>query len=693
MRNTTYLCRLAVLGLVALALTTVTVSGPLYADGGVVYNDISLNPASGLAWSRTPSPHRLAVRDAAVAKSPYPRPTIFAIRSEETPQKAWGAPGVVVFDYDNDGDLDLYVTNGPDTSNSLFSSQLVETGNLTFVDVGVASGADAYSQESSGACAGDIDNDGDQDLYVLGTGVPNILYENQGDGTFVDITAAAGVAGSGRHAVGCSFGDIDNDGLLDVVVANTYDNWDHRIATFHVGSTYEGMEHNYLFKNQGGNVFADVSASAGIENVSNMSGPGLTGAAFTWAIAMVDLDEDGDIDILSIDNQGGPPTQFSEERGWNRFFENDGSGHFTDATASHGLIRWGGWMGSSYGDFNCDGYMDFFATNLGGYVTGPVANSQWFLGGPGGVFTRPGVGSLVVTPFGWGTVAIDYDNDADADIVYHGSVDIFTLIAADNPGIMLTNDGSCSANFSWDQGVFLRDHQVRDVNGVASGDLNGDGFQDLVSVSNFDFVPNIYDLFAGILVPFSGSPFDAVSRFEPGTKQLTPGFDHYLYPTFLPGSLSVEINSADNGNHWVETTLVGGVGVIGGAINNRDGIGAIVSFTPEGGKTSMQPILGGSSYASQNSLTAGFGMGAADEGTLDVLWPGGVRNRLYDVGHGEKIAFPEIPCSYDGNWGNKGQYVECVTHALNDAKAAGLISENGKARFLLSAKQAFDDEQ
>ena len=86
-------------------------------------------------------------------------------------------------------------------------------------------------------------------------------------------------------------------------------------------------------------------------------------------------------------------------------------------------------------------------------------------------------------------------------------------------------------------------------------------------------------------------------------------------------------------------------------------------------------------------------MGAADEGTADVLWPGGVRNRLYGVGHGEKITFPEIPCSYDGTWGNKGQYVACVTHALNDAKAAGLISNQAKARFLLSAKQAFDDEQ
>lgn len=693
MRNTTYVCRLACLGLAVLALTSLTVGGPLYADGGVTYNDIALNPASGLAYSRTPSPHRLAVRDAAVALSPIPAADIFNVRANLTPQKPYGAPGIVIFDYDNDGDQDVYVTNGPGTANSLFQNQLANGGGLTFVDVGAAAGVGATAQESSGACAGDIDNDGDRDLYVLGTGEPNILYENEGDGTFTDITASAGVGGAGRHAVGCSFGDIDGDGLLDVVVANTYDNWDQRAPTFSQGPTYPGMEHNYLFHNDGGNSFSDVSASSGIENVSNMSGPGLTGGAFTWAIAMVDLDLDGDIDILSVDNQGGAPTQFSEERGWLRFYENDGHGNFTETTAAKGLQVWGGWMGSSYGDYNCDGYMDFFATDLGGWIGAPTQDSRWFLGGPSG-WTQPGISGMVQTPFGWGTVSLDYDNDADTDIVYHGSVDIFTLIIADNPGVVFTNDGECTAHFSYTPGVLTRDHQVRTVQGVASGDLNGDGFQDMVSVSNFDFVRRRFLPFVGVFFPPTGSPFDSISGFEIGTSsQPNPGFQTYVFPTINPGSLSVEINSADNGNHWAEVTLKGGVGVIGGAVNNRDGIGAIVSFTPEGGKTSMQPILGGASYASQSSLTAGFGMGAADEGTVDVLWPGGVRNRLYDVENGEKIDFPEIPCSYDGNWGNKGQYVACVTHALNDAKHAGLISNQAKSRFLHSAKQAFDDAQ
>lgn len=681
------------LGLAVLLAIAFCWSGPAAADGGVVYDDIALDPASGLAWSRTPSPHRLAVRDAAVALSPIPLADIIRVRAELTPQKPWGSPGVVIFDYDNDGDEDIYVTNGPGAANSLFQNQLADSGSLTFVDVGVASGADATAQESSGACSGDIDNDGDMDLYVLGTGVPNILYENQGDGTFADITAQAGVAGSGRFAVGCSFGDIDNDGLLDVVVANTYTNWDHRTPTFSPGPHYEQMEHNYLFKNQGGNVFADVSASSGIESVSNMSGPGLTGAAFTWAIAMVDIDLDGDMDILSIDNQGGAPTQLSEERGWLRYYQNDGAGNFTEVTHAQGLDVWGGWMGSSWADFNCDGYMDFFVTDLGGWIGAPTQDSRWFLGGPGG-FTQPGISGLVQTPFGWGTVAIDYDNDADNDIVWHGSVDIFTLIIADNPGVVLTNDGECTASFSYDGSALTRDHQVRTVQGVAAGDLNGDGFQDMVSASNFDFERNFFLPFVGVFFPPTGSPFDPISGFEVGTSSgPNPGFQTYVNPVIKPGSLSVEINSADNGNNWAQVTTVGGVGAVAGGVVNRSGIGATVSFTPDGGKTATQPVLGGASYASQSSLTLGFGLGDATSGTVDVLWPGGVRNRLYDVQAGEKITFPEIPCSFDGSWGNKGLYVACVANALNDAGQAGLIDPATKARFLASAKRAFDEAQ
>ena len=210
---------------------------------------------------------------------------------------------------------------------------------------------------------------------------------------------------------------MNGDGLLDVVVGNTYDDWNHRLAVFIVGPTYPGMEHNSLFVNDGHNRFTDASAAAGIENVSNMSGPGLTGAAFTWAIAMADLNRDGAIDILSADNQGGAPTDVSEERGYNRLYLNDGVGNFGEVTAAAGLNEFGGFMGLAFSDYNCDGLVDFFVTDLGSYLTG--AASRWYFQQPDGTFDDPPLDpALTGSPFGWGTSAFDYDNDGDSDIVY-----------------------------------------------------------------------------------------------------------------------------------------------------------------------------------------------------------------------------------------------------------------------------------
>ena len=685
----------ALFALAALLLVPTTFA---HADGGVTYTDITADPASGLAFERFGSPVRQAVLDATIANSPYPTADIFRVRAEETPNKSHGNPGTVIFDFDNDGDLDFYVTNGPGHANSLFANQLADSGSLSFIDVAAAAGVEATAQEGSGVCAGDIDNDGDADLYVTSIGEAGLLFENNGDGTFTDITAAAGLSGADRNPTSCAFGDVHNDGLLDLVIINTYDDWNHRIPVFTPGGAmtpgphYEGMEHNFLFANAGGNTFVDESASSGLENVSNMAGPGLTGAAFSWAVNVVDYDQDGDVDIIIADNQGSAPANRAEERGWIRVFNNDGSGHFTDVTIAAGLDISGGWMGIDSGDLNCDGELDVFVTNLG-YLGGGQP-SQWFFGNSDGTFTNPGMGSLGMTPFGWGTSMIDYDNDGDADILYHGGADVFTIINADNPGVILTNQGDCSGTFDWDQGALLRDHQVRMVEAVAAGDLNQDGFEDIVTVSNLDIVRGFFLPYAGVFFPPFGSPFDPVSGFEVGTSsQVNPGFQTYVHPTVLNGTLGVEINSADNGNHWAEVTVRGGVGEVAGASVNRDGIGANVFFTPAGGKTSIRPIFGGSSYASQDSLAANFGLGQAATGDVEVAWPGGVRNKLYGVAHGERVTFPEIPCSYDGEWKNQGQYVKCVTQALNAAGQAGLYDPANKDRFLESAILAYQQAQ
>jgi hypothetical protein len=678
---------------VALALTF-TVSA--WADGGVLFNDIAAGDNAGITYRRSPS-LRLANKQWITANSPWPTPQFFQLRNNMSPQKGTGSPGVAILDYDDDGDLDVYVTNGPGTDNSLYSNQLVESGQTTFVDVAAAAGVTAHDQDSSGACFGDIDNDGDEDLYVTGTGddPPNALYgptgttnrlfENNGDGTFTDITASAGVDNYGRHAIGCSFADIDNDGYLDVVVGNSYDNWGQRRPTF-VNIEDPGLEHNVLYRNNGNNSFTDVSGPAGILSVSNM-----TNAAFTWAIAMVDIDRDGDPDILSADNQGGPSTQRSEERGWLRLYVNDGTGQFDEVTEQVGLDREGGWMGLSFGDLNCDGYLDFFGTNLGSYARLGAA-SRWLLNSASGQWSDPGLGpDIVADPFGWGTSMLDYDNDGDYDILYQGGVDLLASALADNPGIIFQNTGTCSGQFVWDDQTIQTDHRVRSVNGVAVGDLNQDGFLDLVSASNFNimpvnFIPQIF-----ITGP-RGGPFDAVARVElEFFGGIMPGFQVWLDPDYVPGTLAVEINSADNGNNSVAFDTLGGRGVIAQGTVNRDGIGAVIEFTPAGGVPSLDPVVGGSSYASQDSLTSHFGLGQATSGDAEILWPGGARNRLYDVQAGERLLLPEIPCSFDANWGTFGHYNACVMQALNGYKDAGIITAAEKNRLRDSARRAYHE--
>ncbi len=681
---------------IALALLlTAACALPALADGGVTYTDIADGGGAGVTYHRTPSP-RIANRDAIVAMSPILTGDLFGdLRPNHSPQKGWGSPGVAIFDYDNDGDQDVYVTNGPGTPNSLYSNQLMETGSVSFIDVASAAGIDATAQDSSAVCYGDIDNDGDEDVYVLGTGddptetlysgtgTHNEMFLNNGDGTFTDITSSSGTAGAGQHAIGCSFADIDNDGYLDVVVGNSYDDWGQRIPTF-LNVEYPGLEHNTLLHNNGNDTFTDVSAASGIESVSNM-----TNAAFTWAIAMADLNQDGDPDILCADNQGGPATSYAEERGWLRLYDNDGSGNFTEITQASHLDVEGGWMGLSFGDLNCDGNMDFFATNLGDYIR-PGAHSEWFFGQSDGTFTEPGLGpDIVADPFGWGTSIFDYDNDGDQDILYHGGVDLLSLAVGDNPGIIFQNTGSCSGQFTWDSGALLKDHRPRMVNGVASGDLNNDGFDDIVAASSMDVSPVNFFPFTIIVGP-QGGPFDSVSRFELAFYGgFIPGYQVWLDPDYNPGTLSVELNSADNGNNWVQLRMLGGKGLIPSGAVNRDGIGAVISFTPDGGPTTARPVLGGSSYASENALIQGFGLGSATSGTAEVLWPGGVRNKVYDVAAGDQLTVPEIPCSYDGNWASFDDYNACVMQALTKYKQAGVLSPAGMQRFRDDARRAY----
>jgi len=660
------------------------------ADGGVFFDDIASNDGAGISYRRTPSANN-AIWDAMKAQG-----FLTLEQGVMIPANSRGAPGVAVFDFDNDGDEDIYVTNGPGTPNSLYVNQSANGGGVRFVDMGVSAGVAATDQDSTGVCYGDIDNDGDKDLLVVGNGGNARLFSNQGDGSFADITLLSGVDTNNLHSSSCSMGDVNNDGLLDIAIANTFDNWDNRLPlmTFE----YEHlMEHNLLFLNNGNSNFEDISGTSGIQTIARIS----------WALALVDYDQDGDADLIVADDQGprAPAKYGGQDFGYIRVYNNDGGGQFTELTADLGLEQFGAWMGLAFGDINHDGSLDMFATNIGDYASvftaplfgfAPIVGewaSIWFFGDHNGGLTKGAAGEMKTTAFGWGVSMPDYDNDGDIDIIYHGGLDVGMFFDASNPGVVLTNDGD--GNFRLDAESIRRssNHSRRTVRGVAIGDLDGNGFSDVVSVSNQDW-PEPYPLAPYLPVSLGGSlddktfiwpTFSPIDPMDPTQGFVWTG----LEPT--DGTLSVELNDGANGNHWAKVRVTGSVGLTSTAIVNRDGIGAVISFTPRHGETSTRPVIGGASYASQDSLVSIFGLGRKKRGMVEVMWPGGVKNRLYNVRAYETVVFPEIPCSFDDKNMSRRDYLHCVRTSLKDLRRAGAVDRSHAIRLFASAKRAYHE--
>lgn len=653
------------------------------AEKPIEFINISALEASGITYQRVKSKHDVLWDDL------RSRPTVSVFDFATLgPVMSRGAPGVALLDYDDDGDVDIYVTNGPGEPNALYSNQLVEGRPLTFIDVSEAAGVGAMDMDSTGVCFGDTDNDGDSDLYVAAIGSKNRFFRNNADGTFTDVSSESDVGGRVSYSTGCSMGDVNGDGLLDIIVANTTQSWDNPLSP---------TDHNQLFLNRGNNLFEDYSDASGITQLAGF-GEGQAGAAgLTWAVAMVDYDLDSDVDIIMADDQSNYPVGDSGGiPGFVHIFQNDGSGHFKDVTVEAGMNISSPWMGFSFGDINSDGYMDMFLTNMGDYMMtelfpyelGNMA-SKWFLGGSDLTFSGQKISGKTASVLGWGTVMADYDNDGDTDIAYLGGMNGGPLIDVSNPGVILANDGKGhlvpDVNALSESG-----HDRRSAKGLAHGDLNNDGFIDLVSVSNFNIPKD------EILVSYSkqwGSELDETAHFVPSFSLVGPMEFAWSGFEFENGTLSVDVNNAANENGSVSIDLRGTVGMLEGARSNRDGVGAVVSFTPKGGRPVMHPFVAGASYASQSELTAHFGLGDAQIGTVDVLWPGGTRNRLYGVKRGERIGIPEIPCSYTAEWRNTGEYLECVRHSLQELVSMGELDRSVKIRLLSSAIKAYQSVQ
>jgi enediyne biosynthesis protein E4 len=705
------------------AATTGALSSGQTVTGDVHFDELSRQGTALDRYRRAPSPEH-AIR---VANKQKQQVTFGDYAGEPVHDR--GIPGVVTFDYDNDGDLDLYVTNGPGRPDSLYRNDLGKDGKVNFVDVGQQAGVALTSVDANGACAGDIDNDGDMDLYVLGKRTSNHLLRNRGNGTFEDITAASSTSAGAFSHVSCTMADFDGNGKIDIAVANTFD-MRRALAIFAV--PYALNEKNQLLYNQDGTRFKDVSDSSGFTNIDVPDRPADSPpgpiAEISWAIAAVDYDQDGDADLVVDNDQAAYPMKKNAglDRGVIRIHRNDGKGHFTDVTHQVGTAEPGGWMGLSFGDFNGDGQLDIFNTNAGDYLFLPLPemgyhqgdfSTRWFLQKPDHTFVDPRasslknplkdgqdptLGGIEATPWGWGTATLDYDNDADTDIYYNGSLDGMFWVTGDNPGALLSNNGPNKLNknffptFSLDEKAQQggKDQRKRTVTGVSVGDLNQDGFDDIISVAQGVKNGPLTDYTSDAKYDFH-SPFDKGSSYLK-TYQRTGGGPQIpsilLKPTkdtTVDGDLSVEINSG-NDNKSATIRTLGSIGLTPGAKVNRDGIGAVVTFTPQGDKAAIRPVIAGSSFASQDALEGTFGMGKKQSGTAEVLWPGGIRNKLYDVRPGERIAFPEIPCSYAGPQ-SLAQYTSCVQQALTDLTAHKVITSSVAQRFQSSALRAYDE--
>jgi len=438
---------------------------------------------------------------------------------------AWG-------DYDNDGRLDLYVTD-PAGPNTLYHNN----GDGTFALSPLAPQVALPQAYSGGATFADYDNDGWRDLLVVNWGV-NTLFHNENGQHFVDVTRQAGLTDD-KNSKSASWGDFDNDGFVDLYVAN----WS---CYPECGRSFEG-DPDRLYRNNGDGTFADVS---------DYLGGSLNGAGFIASFA--DYDNDGDPDIYLVNDEFINPVG-------NKLWRNDGPGCsgwcFTQVAAEAGADSKLFGMGLAVGDYNNDGHVDFYFSNVG-----PMELLQ---NQGDGTFVETAVSAGVQTPddIGWGALFFDYDHDgwrdlylAVADTANHRDIGANKLFRnnADGTFTLVTCDNEAA--------------DVRPSLSAATADYDQDGWPDLV-VGNMDEGYRLY-------------------QNQYGRSQPTP-------------------------HHWLSLELIGGGPV------NRDAVGARVYLTTPDGLTQMQDVINGVGLGGGSELALNFGLGAAETADLRIQWPDG----------------------------------------------------------------------
>ncbi len=491
--------------------------------------------------------------------------------------------GVALFDYDNDGRLDIYVVNGalladttpkgtipqktgPKDWNRLFHQKK----DGTFEDVTEKAGLQG-SGYGMGVAVGDYDNDGFEDLYVTAYG-GNKLYHNNGDGTFTDVTERAGVAGGG-WSTSAAWVDLDGDGLLDLVVLR-YLQWD--FDDIYCGERREGYR-SYchpdsfrpiaplVYHNDGNGHFTEIAQKAGLA----IPGKGL-------GIAIADYDRDGHIDLF-VANDSMP--EF--------LYHNKGNGVFEEVALQSGVAvdseghSYAG-MGVDFADYDNDGFPDIVVTDLASQIYALYRNNG------DGTFNYEsypsGLGLMTMKHSGWGARFLDFDNDGWKDLLITQGHDLDTIqltfpdLRYKEPMLLARNTGKGFVDISAQAGEIFKKAWVG--RGLAIGDIDNDGRLDAVVTTN-------------------------------------------------DGGLHVLHNATQNKNHWLTLELVG-------HHSNRDAIGAEVKLVTTK-STQWATVTTAGSYLSSSDKRVHFGLGSETAArSIEIQWPSGIRQILNDV-RGDQI--------------------------------------------------------